>query len=136
VKRKHKQIIEHLLRFYPCTPTEQQMQEYIDYQSTGKKISKDNPLLDCQKWKEWVIASLIEEAYDWWTWEAGWIYPLAHTITSSGGTIYYDITTRKFQIGIENAEDPIMLKAVKKIVEGIEEKGMYEYYTTHPSNKK
>lgn len=56
VKRKHRELITHLLRFNNGRPiNEGHINEYLAYQSVGGEIPKDNPLLDCQNRKMFLL---------------------------------------------------------------------------------
>lgn len=136
MKLKHKRLIEHLLQFEHREPiTEEHRREYIQHQSEGTPISKDNPLMDCQRWKEWVLTANVEEAFEWWCANAGWAIPLISSITLDGGKIDYT-EDGKFKVIHEHARDPIMVKALGKILTGIESVGMMEFYMKHPATNK
>lgn len=134
--RKHRKLIEHLLKFNHREPvTDEHIREYFDYQSRGGKISLDNPMLDCQKWKEWTLTQMVDEAFEFWCDNAGWAIPLVYSIKSDGGLIEYD-EHGKMTVNVSRAEDPIMTKAIGKILTGIQEKGMLEFYLEHPATNK
>jgi hypothetical protein len=136
MKRRHFRIIDHLLKFnfWGATVTEIDKEEYLRYQSVGGKEPKNNPLVDCQKWKEFTLANMIEEAFEWWIDNAGWIYPFFHSLISDGSEIYYNDKGKRI-INYEKSKDPIMTKAMIKIIEGIEEKGMLDFYLSHTATK-
>lgn len=131
MKRRHLKIVNHLLKFnFASVVTEQDKEEYIQYQSNGGVISNENPLLDCQKWKEWTITQLIEESFEWYIHNAGWIYPLLHVIETEGGII--EFKEGKRIVDYKNSKDSITIKAIIKIIDKIEEKGMLDFYLSHP----
>ncbi len=131
--RKHRRLIEHLLKFNHHEPvTDEHIREYLDYQSKGGKRPADNPLLDCQRWKEWTLAQMVDEAFEFWCDNAGWAIPLINSIRSDGGIIEYDKHS-KMRITVSKAKDPIMTKAISKILTGIQKKGMLEFYLDHPA---
>jgi hypothetical protein len=130
-QKKAKALIEHLLRFNRnWTITVEHIHEYLNYQSIGGEEPKNNPLLDCQKWKEWTITQMVEEAFEWWCANAGWAIPLIRSVECDGGEVVSD-ESGKFIIKSEKANDPIMVKAIGKLITGIEERGMLEFYMKH-----
>ena len=136
MKLKHKKLIEHLLQFeHKKSVTDEHKREYIQHQSNGSPISKDNPLKDCQRWKEWVLTAMVEEAFEWWCANSGWATPLISSMAHEGGRMGYT-KDGKFKIIYENANDPIMAKAIGKILTRIEESGMMEFYMKHPATNK
>jgi len=110
--------------------TEQQTKEYMLYQEKGGVIDKSNPLFQAQRWKEHTLTSLIEEAFEYWCDNAGWIYPLLHHIECDGGKLDHDFNL------VKEGKNPVIAKAVAKIIRKINSLGMMNFYLRHPKADK
>ena len=118
--KRQERLIKDLLKYSNSgrIVTELEIDEYLSFQTNGGQISGNNILLDCQKWKEWTITSLIEEVFEWWCDNAGWIYPLNHILHT------------------EKDKKSVNVKAVTKIIKNIETVGVLEFYLGHEGTNK